>query len=166
MNTSPASAEERVVVLRMVSWLEHHGLPIGGRDIARLVDDCVAYGPSEKWYGSIRAGSRKFRAHRVAYVASRGLSLSDIDGVVIRHSCDNPPCVNPSHLVRGTQADNLRDMAERGRVRVARGEDRATKLSQSDIESIRSDSRSSRAIAREYGVDHSHIARIKKGSRW
>jgi hypothetical protein len=35
--------------------------------------------------------------------------------MVIRHTCDNPSCINPSHLLIGTQADNVRDMWERNR---------------------------------------------------
>jgi hypothetical protein len=35
--------------------------------------------------------------------------------MVIRHKCDNPVCVRPSHLEIGTDADNNRDMAVRKR---------------------------------------------------
>jgi hypothetical protein len=38
-------------------------------------------------------------------------------GKIVRHTCDNPPCVNPLHLMNGTSADNSRDMVLRGRTR-------------------------------------------------
>lgn len=34
---------------------------------------------------------------------------------VARHNCDNPPCLNPRHLLWGTQADNVQDMIDRAR---------------------------------------------------
>lgn len=34
---------------------------------------------------------------------------------VVRHTCDNPRCVNPEHLIGGTQKDNVQDMLDRGR---------------------------------------------------
>lgn len=41
------------------------------------------------------------------------------DGLVVMHTCDNPPCVNPDHLALGTQASNLTDMRAKGRENVA-----------------------------------------------
>lgn len=38
------------------------------------------------------------------------------EGMVIRHKCDNPTCVNPNHLEIGTQKDNVRDTVTRGRL--------------------------------------------------
>lgn len=55
-------------------------------------------------------------AHRVVYCIANGLDLSQIDGQVIRHKCDNTRCVNPEHLEIGTQQDNIRDTRIRGRV--------------------------------------------------
>src|SRR5689334_1618535 len=65
-----------------------------------------------KGYGYFYASGRMYYAHRVAYELANGPIA---DGHVVRHRCDNPRCVRPSHLLAGTQKDNLRDMAERGR---------------------------------------------------
>ena len=61
-----------------------------------------------------RHGKMRY-AHRLAYVDKHGLTLDDIDGQVVRHTCDNPPCVNPDHLLLGTQQDNVNDKMTRGR---------------------------------------------------
>lgn len=79
-------------------------------------------GPDECWpwtgwttsqgYGVIGLGGRDEKAHRAAWIVTRGPIPR---GLVIRHTCDNPPCVNPTHLLLGTQLDNIRDRVERGR---------------------------------------------------
>lgn len=76
-------------------------------------------GCSRDGYGSIklrRALPGQFHegAHRLAWQLHHRLPLTR--ATVIRHSCDNPPCCNPKHLLAGTQRDNVRDMVLRGRV--------------------------------------------------
>lgn len=63
-------------------------------------------------YGVLVDNKKRIFAHRFSYELAKGPIPA---GLVIRHTCDNPPCVNPAHLLTGTQADNARDMAERGR---------------------------------------------------
>jgi hypothetical protein len=66
----------------------------------------------EDGYGQLWFEGRAIRAHRTAYVATHGPVP---DGLVVRHKCDNPPCINPAHLEAGTVAENNQDRAARGR---------------------------------------------------
>jgi hypothetical protein len=63
-------------------------------------------------YGQFQVGRRPYRAHRISWEMANGPIP---DGLVIRHDCDNPPCVNPDHLRPGTHADNMADQLARGR---------------------------------------------------
>ena len=140
-------------------------------------DECWEWGGFRKdGYGQIGAGRRQdglIGTHRAAWVVTYG----DIPaGLVVRHSCDNPPCCNPSHLSLGTHADNARDAFERGRT--AR-EMRLPhcRLSDSDIEAIRSSwvpafaprggpragglrRSNARELAERYGVTEGYITQI------
>lgn len=66
-------------------------------------------------YGKLRIGrAHQELAHRRSYILHKG-PLSPAD--VVRHSCDNPPCVNPAHLHSGTHLDNILDKIRKGRYR-------------------------------------------------
>ncbi len=80
---------------------------------------CVQEGECLIWTGALNtdgypragiAGNSNIKLHR--YVCSH---YHDIKDKVVRHTCDNPLCLNPLHLIPGTAADNVRDMDERNR---------------------------------------------------
>lgn len=82
---------------------------------SRAEGQCWEYGGTcnPDGYGKLHVGGRRYvGAHRIAYQQFIGPIPT---GLVVRHTCDNPPCCNPSHLTLGTVADNAKDSVERGR---------------------------------------------------
>ena len=70
---------------------------------------------TNKGYGRIRNGSKnKVAAHRISYMLYIGTLENNLN---VLHKCDNPKCVNPMHLFKGTQSDNVIDMYNKGRGR-------------------------------------------------
>lgn len=67
---------------------------------------------SHKGYGQMTHVRRCLRVHREVYRLTHG---GIPEGYVVRHTCDNPPCCNPDHLVAGTQKQNVADREARGR---------------------------------------------------
>jgi hypothetical protein len=129
-------------------------------------------GPVDKsGYGLVRSsrpsGKRgPSRAHRVIYEELVGPIPK---GKLLMHSCDNPPCVNPGHLKPGTDAENLADMARKGRS--ARGsKHRAAKLTESQVMDVRrkySTGRYTLAIlAAEYGLTLTPVSQMIRGVTW
>lgn len=126
-------------------------------------------GSGEAGYGRFRVDGALVLAHRLAYEIFHGPlpETPDYHGAVVRHSCDNPPCCNPHHLLVGSQRDNVGDMQARGRERRARGEAAGnSRLTAEQVMAIRRDPRSHREIAKAFGVGHNTVGKIKRGQMW
>lgn len=61
-------------------------------------------------------GKADYKTHRLAMK----LAGYDIDGWLVCHKCDNPPCINPDHLFLGTVSDNIHDAQSKGRLPIAK----------------------------------------------
>jgi hypothetical protein len=88
-------------------------------------DECwpwIGKTKSAQGYGRLDFGGKEgVYAPRVAYLIAHPNSItlrSPTDLSIpefIRHTCDNPPCCNPKHLILGSHADNIKDKVARGR---------------------------------------------------
>ena len=95
------------------------------------------------------------------------------------HSCDNPRCVEPTHLRAGTPADNAADMMARGRHAKWRpspgacsGErNNAAKLTAATVATIRqrhkTEGLTHLQLAAEYGISRRHVgALVSSDNLW
>ena len=135
--------------------------------------ECVEWtgAKNTEGYGLRRHSGCVTGAHRVAYCEHRDIPLSDIAGLVVRHTCDNPSCVNPDHLLIGTHADNMRDKVERNRHN--RGEEHfRAALTWDDVDAIRAayiprhPEYGARALAQQYGINPPAVSKIVNYHNW
>lgn len=87
-------------------------------------------GKNSHGYGHFHIGRGLFYAHRVSWILHNGQIPHDgsYHGICVCHRCDNPSCVNPSHLFLGTHTDNARDKEIKGRANKARGDMNGARL--------------------------------------
>lgn len=136
----------------------------------------VELGPCWEWsgskakrggYGQISGRGSVLKAHRLSYEYHHGVSVpSDL---MVRHQCDNPPCVNPAHLLTGTALDNQQDSVSRGRAnhQVMTGEKcPASKLIWEIVQEIRNSTGSSTPFVKKYGISKSAVSDIRRGLTW
>lgn len=130
-------------------------------------DDCWEWKGSAgtKGYGVFWLGGSMKLAHRVAFYISRHRWPMPM----CCHHCDNPLCVNPSHLFRGSAADNTADCVRKGRHRwgVHPGERSGrTFLTDNDIRDIRASDEPSGVLGSRYGIHKATVWSIRSRHSW
>lgn len=132
-------------------------------------DDCWPWTGTYdgKRYGVIKVQRPKKRmrhAHRVSYELAHGPIGP---GLFVCHRCDNPPCVNPSHLFVGTSAENTRDRDQKGRTHHPEGERHPmVKLTEAIVREIRASTALQCHLAVRYGVSKNTICSIRNHKTW
>lgn len=131
----------------------------------QLVGECY------EWTGCLNSdgypkifwqGNANGKGHRIVFKLSH--PEDNMDGIVIRHTCDNPKCINPDHLVPGSPKDNMAD-------RDARERHGAAKLSHAEVLEIDALLRNQTnctvtEVVKMYGVDPRTISSIKHRKHW
>lgn len=116
---------------------------------------------------SIRALGHSMLAHRYSKAIVMGRLLSTEEHVL--HTCDNPSCVNPKHLVIGTPVSNRKDCVSKNRQ--AKGEKCArSKLTKDQVLLIRqlhaTGKYTTLALGKQFGVHNSAIGYIVRRLVW
>ena len=116
-------------------------------------------GSNSGGYGQFYFQGRMMRATHFSLLCEG----SDVpSGMLVCHSCDNPPCVNPCHLFIGTVADNNRDRDAKGRGYKHPREKyqsmqkimsrKLRRFTPDEVRAMRSSDLSGAQLARDYGV--------------
>jgi len=114
-------------------------------------------------YGYFAISKRQIvKAHRFAVIGEQRRNEQ------VLHRCDNPSCVNPSHLFLGSNLDNRRDSLLKGRV--ARGNSHGmSKLSEQSVSEIRAERARGitlAVLAARYGVGQNVVSAVARGIAW
>jgi hypothetical protein len=123
-------------------------------------------------FGMGGAGGKQTTAHRVALELSEGCPLAADERAC--HTCDFPPCCNPQHLFRGTQAENLADASRKGRLvgnhGMFQGErNHSAKLTEQDVREIRRRAAMGERqddIAADFGITDGMVPQIHTRHAW
>jgi hypothetical protein len=142
-------------------------------DIWALIDQ--SGGPDACWpftgyckpkgYGAISFDGKVWETHRLVYVLMHG---EPAPGLIVRHTCDNPPCCNPAHLINGTLADNMYDRRDRGRYATGEAHHNA-RLNEAkvlEIHRLRAEGLKQTDIAAAIGVSPALVNFVLTGRAW
>lgn len=131
--------------------------------------DCIDFKGCKdcKGYGKKKRNGKVYYAHRLSYCDEKNIAITEIDGLVVMHTCDNPSCVNPAHLMLGTHQDNMNDKVSKNR-QTKGVENAGAKLTEKEVLEIRelSKSMTQNEISKLFVVSQSQISLIKNRKSW
>lgn len=140
-------------------------------DVRPSQDECWEWQASKNQhgYGKFKESGSVRNASRIAWEIANGTRLGDL---VARHTCDNPGCCNPNHLVPGTPGDNVSDAVKRGRARAGSmpGEmNPRAKITAKDVAAIRArcaNGEEDGRVAADFPIGQEMVRRIRLGLSW
>lgn len=133
-----------------------------------LLSRTIQHGECLFWVGALNSdgyprfaykGNSNTKVHKFIHDVVYGI---DSAYQHVRHKCDNPICINPTHLEIGTMYDNVQDRVVRNRT--------YSKLSLKQVTEIRrllsSKEYTQKEIGNMFGVNSRTVSNIKCGINW
>lgn len=125
---------------------------------------CTSHINSRLGYPEITVNKNRWRMNRYIYTINKGEIPK---GLIVRHTCDNPKCINPDHLIIGTYSDNNWDRTLRNRNNDINGEKNGqAKLTEKQVIEILNSKLSTSKLGKLYGVTRITIGSIKRKKLW
>lgn len=127
---------------------------------------------NKQGYGGATYKGQWISLHRLAYCEHNSVTIESIKGLVVRHTCDNPRCINPEHLLIGTLQDNIDDRTKRGRHRNGLRNNGQTKLTEEQVLWIRTvyiprhKEFGCRALAQKFAISPATISLLMSDKTW
>lgn len=128
---------------------------------------CTSHCKDELGYPYYFFKGKVWRMSRYMYQKYKGAIPNNI---IVRHTCDNPSCINPDHLILGTKKQNGEDKVLRNRQ--TKGEQVHTnKLTEGQVRKIKKllqnkYRRYIKEIAATFNVSDGCIHEIRRGRNW
>jgi hypothetical protein len=127
---------------------------------------CTSHKKGDVGYPVRSIKSVPIRLHRYIYELNYGKIEN---GFLIMHVCDNKMCINPKHLIKGTNKDNMLDCYKKRRH--CFGEKRpGAKLTNKKVKMIRrileQNFMTGEEIAKLFDISSPHLSYIKTGKYW
>lgn len=133
-------------------------------------DGCWIYTGStnQAGYGQFRVNGYLYRTHRLSWEIHNGPIPAQMK---VLHHCDNPKCMNPTHLFLGSQQDNVNDCKFKGRFKSNAGScNPKAFLNECEViqikELLRAGKFSQGEIAHKFKISRSTINNIATGKTW
>ena len=105
---------------------------------------------NQKGYGLFIFNKRNYSSHRISWELHNGPIPK---GMQVCHHCDNPPCVNPSHLFLGNPESNTHDAIQKDRL--------SKKIRNSDVKFIRQSSLPNSRLSTMFNTTSEYIHKIR-----
>lgn len=128
---------------------------------------CTSHCKTKEGYTYYFYNGKLMKAHQYIYLINFGKIPK---GLLIRHKCDNPSCINPNHLELGTIQDNISDRVNRGR-QIKGSQVYSSKLTEEDVRQIKVELKNpfrgqNKELSDRYNVASGTISNIKSNKTW
>ena len=138
-------------------------------DVKQEAESCWNWKKSTadwRGYGQTHFGGKHWRSHRLIFFLTNGYLPP-----AVMHTCDNPSCCNPSHLIAGTNGLNNTDRAMKKRSNPKRGESyKLSKLKTEDVlfmrNAIKNKTHTMQALSKMFNIHRNYVSDVVNKRAW